>query len=136
MDYRKLFVITRELQKKLMPDDLMQLTFEFVGDLNETVEELSDKHLFYRIEDLISGKTYAHYCSCCDIILCYKTSKGLARHCESNCHKKMKEHLPTQKPKKSQIINEFKWVFQWSVFFRNLKRSQLKVVHIKYKKPV
>ena len=73
MSYRKLFTITRELQKKRVPDDLMQLIFEYVGDLNETSDELIDKHAFYRIEDLISGKTYAHYCKCCEQILLDKS---------------------------------------------------------------
>ena len=134
MDYRKLFVITRELQKKRVPDDLMQLIFEYVGDMDETIDELQNKHVFYRIENLITGKTYAHYCSCCDQTLCYKTNKGLARHCQSIYHQKKKQ-LPIQKVTKSTVIDDFKLYFTWSSFYRALDKKLLKVVRIKYKKP-
>ena len=80
MNFRKLFVITREFQKHDMYDDLIQLALEFLGDLDETVEELRNKHAFVRIETSITHKIFGHYCHHCRLFLCYKTNKGLARH--------------------------------------------------------
>ena len=62
MNYRKFFVITREFQKKHMPDDLMQLAFEFLGDIDESVSDMINKHAFVRIETSITGKIWGHYC--------------------------------------------------------------------------
>ena len=135
MDYRKLFVITRELQKKRVPDDLMQRIFEYVGDLNETSEELQDKHAFCRIENLITGKTYMHYCYYCDLVLCYKTNKGLARHCDSQTHKYFTKNVK-KKTTRKEIIDKIKSIYMWSSFWRKLNREVIKVVDVEYKKPV
>ena len=135
MNYRKLFVITREMQKKRMPDDLMQLTFEFIGDLDETLEELKNKHVFSRIQNLISGKTYAHYCHCCDRILMFKTSKGLMRHVESNGHEWMNEY-EYKRATRDEIKQTFKIETCWSSFYRRLNPNIFQVVDIEYKKPV
>ena len=135
MDYRKLFVITRELQKKRVPDDLMQLIFEYVGDMNETSEDLNNKYAFCRIENLITGKTYMHYCFYCDLLLCYKTNKGLARHCDSQSHKYLTKKNLKKKTSVEEIVDKIKTVYMWSNFWRNIDKKMIKVVDIEYKKP-
>ena len=121
MNFRKLFVITREFQKRDMPDDLMQLTLEFLGDIDESVEELRNKHAFVRIETSITGKTFGHYCQHCRSFFSYKTNKGLARHCNSNYHKL---DASFDRPKKS--LDEMKQMYHPAV---------INVIEIEYKQP-
>ena len=133
IDYRKLFVITRELQKKNMPDDLMQLTLEFVGDLNESCEDLMNKYAFCKISNVVTKTTYGHYCYYCDRVLWFKTRKGLMRHVKSWIHE---DNLENKKMRKSKmgIIKMFKRKYNWRAFYKNLGEQFIEVVDIEYKK--
>lgn len=136
MNYKKLFVITRQFQKRQTPDDIMQLMLEFVGDLDETRNDLRHKHAFCRVEDRITGRTYCHYCKHCEQILMYKTNSGLSCHVKANQHRKSTNKL-TRKELKQQtrkkIMKNFHRYFQWSPFHKNLTRHMLKIVDVEFR---
>ena len=136
MNYKKLFAITRQLQRREMPDDLMQLTLEFVGDLNETRKDLRHKHLFCQIRNSVTGEKYCHYCKSCDQILMYKTSAGLRHHVKSNKHctntKWLTRRLSKQQTRR-RVLCEFRSYFSWSSFYKNIHREMLDVVDVELK---
>ena len=105
-----------------MYDDLMQLALEFLGDIDETVEELRNKHAFCRIDKKKTGETFAHHCRLCRCTLLYKTKKGLARHCRSVEHK-----VNARSDRKLRSIRKVKKTL--------LCPKRINVVEIEYKEP-
>ena len=135
MNYKKLFVITRQLQRREMPDDLMQLTLEFVGDLDEKRKELRHKHAFCRIDNLVTGVTICHYCKHCKIILMYKTNAGLSNHVKSNKHRMNTRTMPRDQVKRQtrkRVLCEYRSYFTWSPYHKNVPAEMLKIVDVEF----
>ena len=114
MNFQKVFTVTRQLERNNIPLDLIQLTLEFVGDLNETVDDLVNKHVFSRIEESIYEHDIAFYCHACNTILFYKTNKGLSRHIESVAHKHNAKS-PNKQTNDASIIDELSYNYCWMI---------------------
>ena len=98
MNYKKLFIIQRELIKQGMPDDLLPLFFSYIGDLDETAIELANKHCFFEIICLmhLTGKKFyryklGHYCGICKKLYLIKCKSQMKSHLNSTHHKRKLE---------------------------------------------
>ena len=132
MDYKKLFVIVKEFCKKDMPDDLMQLTLEFVGDLDESGNDLIHKHSFLQLKTFGTGTVLCSYCKLCNRILCMKSQKELARHVKAKCHQdnisKKYTHIS-----KANLIQLFRIYYSWHSVYRRLDPNLVNVYEIEFK---
>ena len=81
------------------------MMFQFYGDFDETIDDLINKHCFYKIlcSSLIQ-ELKGYYCSVCDRFLELKTRKQLKRHCKCKKHRiNIKNHLTHKQPTKDEI---------------------------------
>lgn len=92
--YKTIKAIQQGLYDNDVPDDLFDMIFEYYGDFDETIDDLINKHCFYKIlcSSLIQ-ELKGYYCSVCNKFLEFRTTKQLKRHCNCKEHrKKLKQH--------------------------------------------
>lgn len=141
MDYKKLFKIQKSLLKNDIPDDLMPIIFEYLGDLNESVDELRNKHAFYKITgnyvarinwigstQIIDWKPYTpgHFCNVCQKFYLIHSPAQIRNHINNDYHKKQLklnkypiDYIDTSKLKKQYKIKD--WRFKWESEYRKKK---------------
>ena len=95
MNYKKIFTIHRHLLKNDMPDDLIPIFFEYLGDIDETVEELKNRHCFYEVQCLwhVANKIFqrcriGYYCKLCEKMYMIQTQSQFKAHLNSVYHRK------------------------------------------------
>ena len=96
--YKKLFTIQKCLRQHNVPDDLIPIFFQYLGDLNETEVDLINKYCFYKVcyddpyfrpNGTIFTTIHTHlgyYCNVCERILKYKSHKQLKNHIKIKSH--------------------------------------------------
>lgn len=124
--YKTIKAIQQGLYDNDVPDDLFDLIFDYYGDLNETVDDLINKHCFHKIlcSSLIQ-ELKGYYCSVCHKFLELKTMKQLKRHCSCHEHRtKLQNHLDVEQKYTKDDIRKCcadKW-------FKNMHRIPKKFV--------
>ena len=143
--YKKLFAIHKQLLKREIPEDVIPLFFEFLGDLNETPSDLDNKHCFYEVTYekpyyLTDGKTVfttieyelGYYCNVCNKILLVKTEKQLKLHCRSNVHCRNLRTYSGKPPQMHRVQEQFQLKnFNWNRYSPRTKKEIAKSVKIK-----
>lgn len=92
MNYNKLFCIQKELYKHSIPDDLVPIFFDYIGDLDETSIDLINKRCFWKIEykhpTLFKNYYFrlGYYCNVCNKILQHTSVKQLKNHTKTKTH--------------------------------------------------
>ena len=124
MNYKHLFAIHKQLLKHEMPDDLIPLFFDYLGDLNETVHDMINQHCWWRITyddtDFILAqnnklaRTWSrthggHYCTICDKIYDIRATWEFKQHCRGRVHKRnLEKDKNSGPPTKDQILKAMK----------------------------
>ena len=118
-NYKNLFTISRSLLKNNIPDDLIPIFFEYLGNLNESVTDLKNKHCwaeikYYDLDDKFD-RTFGHYCFCCNELYLLHTDTQLKRHALSKNHiKKLKKHDISDKIFATRLERKFrKKCYSW-----------------------
>ena len=101
MNYKHLFTIHRQLLKRDIPDDLMPVFFEYLGDLNETLDDLTNQNCWYKITyddiDYIRNQQDklvkmwqrrhgGHYCLVCKKVYDIRATWEFKQHCRGKVH--------------------------------------------------
>ena len=121
MNHRHLFAIHKQLLRRNIPDDLMPIFFDYLGDLNESVDDLTNKHCWYKItyddteyfrthdDKLVKSwcrKRGGHYCNVCNKVYDIYVSWEFKQHCRGKVHcrniikKKKNKIQPSQQKNK------------------------------------
>ena len=124
MNYKHLFAIHKHLLKREMPDDLIPIFFDYLGDLNETVEDLTNQHCWYKITyddiDYFRNDQYklvkswcrkhgGHYCSICHKVYDIRATWEFKQHCRGNVHNRnLKNDKNLAPPTKDEIFKAMK----------------------------
>ena len=85
--YKKFFIIQKQLLKHNVPEDVIPIFFDYLGKLDETLDDLDNKHCFYEITCNNDDTHFGTYCNVCEKILFLKTPKQLHLHCASKGHR-------------------------------------------------
>ena len=108
--YKKFFTIQRQLLKCEIPEDLIPIFFDYLGKLDETVEELDNKHCFYKITHDKDAKApdthFGTYCNVCKKVMFLKTPKQLHLHCTSKGHRNHYKSYKGFSPRMYEIQHE------------------------------
>jgi hypothetical protein len=89
--FRTILRIHKSLLLHDIPDDIMPIIFDYLGDVSETPIELTNKHCFilvcYKCPYHRALASKGHYCLLCNRILELHSKKSLYRHVNSKYHK-------------------------------------------------
>ena len=143
--YKKLFAIHKQLLKHEIPEDVIPLFFEYLGRLNETAEDLDNKHCFYTVYYKKpyykpDGKTlftsikyeFGHYCNVCKKIYLVRTPKQLKLHCKSKGHSSNLELYNGAPPKMHNVRNQFVMKdFHWGRYSSSKKKFLSESIELK-----
>ena len=104
--YKTIKAIQQGLYENDVPDDLFDMMFQFYGDFDETIDDLINKHCFYKI--LCSSfirELKGYYCSVCNKFLEFRTTKQLKRHTLCKSHRiRLQKYIKNEKqPTKDEI---------------------------------
>ena len=149
MDYKENFKKVLRIHKSLLlydlPDDIIPLIYEYLGDLDENIIDMYNNHCFYGIYhcgDEDYKYVIGHWCNICKLHLQLRTEKSLNRHIISQNHN---YHLRKYHKRKAdrniqKYKNEIKntSVYKWFAINTNKKikqkfKNNLKVEPITYK---
>ena len=124
MNYKHIFAIQKQLLKQNVPEDVIPLFFEYIGDLKETPNDLINKQCFYKIthddieycrnsqNKLVKTwkRVYAgHYCTICEKIYDIQQKWEFKKHCKGNVHKRnINKNENTSPPTKKEILEALK----------------------------
>ena len=96
--YKTIKAIQKGLYDNNVPDDLFDIIFDYYGDFDETIDDLTNKHCFYKI--LCSSfiqELKGYYCSVCHKFLELKTIRQLKRHTLCKEHRtKIRNYLDVE----------------------------------------
>ena len=154
MDYKKVFTIHKYLIRNEIPDDLMPIIFEYIGNLDESVEDLINHWCFHQLimdEPLFScrdgkiiyiGNTiFGFYCSVCQKIYKFQYHRQLREHLEGNVHRFNIKYEPYPKPLTSAEFNlHFKYKYhrlhRYNKHVRERILNSIKLKHIHFDKNI
>ena len=144
IDYKKLFVIHKHLLKNHIPDDLMLLFFEYIGDLNESVSDLVTKHCFYIVrykypyliapkEHYMVERVFGHYCNLCKKLYIMQSPAQIRHHIRSNIHRFNLKHwdkIPAGRPTQLQMVLAFKNKhYNWYTWSQRVKKMVVPTIN-------
>lgn len=142
-NYKYIFAIHRALLKRDIPDDLMPIFFEYIGNPTETFDDLINKWCFYQISynsprtSLITKKiryerfSFGHYCSVCDKIYFIFTGSQFRNHIQSRIHQKCIKKYQHAIPilKNIEYLFKFKSRTYWK-WNKQVKKKMLQSIQI------
>ena len=72
-----------------IPDDVIDLIFEYTGDISQSPEQLANQICMYKVNCPVSSAWFldGFICTICCKFICIKTERGVHRHCRSKNHK-------------------------------------------------
>ena len=104
--YKKISTIQNCLYDNNVPTDLHSIIFDYYGDLDESVEDLMNKHCFYQINcSSFIQRLRGYYCQICNKFLEVKSMRQLQRHINSVEHRHNLQDDDCDKPR---CIQDFK----------------------------
>ena len=97
--------VYKSLVVRDIPDDVIDLILEFIGDISETDVELVNKRCTHKVNQRSVAKDRnkswiygGHLCTICERYLALKTQRGMQRHFNSQAHQfKLAQHLKNSK---------------------------------------
>ena len=137
--YKKLFTIHRELLKRKIPDDIVPIFFDYLGEnLDETGEDLINRHCFYEVKCKEKYKSYrqikyhtykfGHYCQVCDKIYKIRLPNQFLSHKNSSMHqKKLKLHNQTTNTEVTKKYLKNKIIKQ-DILWKYPKKQRLEMI--------
>ena len=124
MTYKHIFATEQELINRNVPDDLIPIFFDYLGEPTETSLDLSNKHCLYRVDytapTIINGElramtdiTFGHYCCLCDKLYLMESDAQILRHMKSRIHNKNLRKNEPCNPTEKKIKYFFKLKYFW-----------------------
>ena len=152
--YKKLFKIHRELMKYHIPDDIVPIIYEYIGNLNESEIDLANKWCFYIVKhnrdfhDRLTNKflytkenvILGYYCTVCGKIYKFEYPSQFNTHTNGSYHKNRlkKIHYDPLDPtlKQIQVCFSSKHPYFWRLSIDKKKKylDSVKYEHYLIKK--
>lgn len=134
-DYKRIFRIAKHLRYHNLPEDLIQEIFEFVGEINESIDDLKNSHSFTQFFHKNTQICHGTYCHYCHKVYFVTSAKHLARHIRSRAHSENLKQDVFHTPSHNEMISLFKAKYDWCSYFRrSVKKNLIDTLKVQYKK--